>query len=46
MGEYYEKKPLKKLLKAHRNNLKEAKYVPECKIEAFKRKTRNCKKSN
>ena len=46
MGEYYKKKPLKKLSKVHKNNLKEAKYVPECKIEAFKRKTRNYKESN
>ena len=44
MGEYYGKKPLKKLSKAHKNNLKEPKYVRECKIEVFKRKTRNCKK--
>ena len=44
MDECYEEKPLKKLSKAHKNNLKEAKYVPECEIESFKRKTKNRKK--
>ena len=45
MGEYYEEKPLKESSKVRKNNLKEAKYVPEHKIETFKRKTKNRKKA-
>ena len=45
MGEYYKEKPLKKLSKARENNLKAAEYVPERKIETFKRKTKNRKKA-
>ena len=45
MGEYYKEKPLKNCQKHEKNYLKEAKYVPECKIETFKRKTENHKKA-
>ena len=44
MGKYHEKKPLKKLLKARKNEMKEAEYVPEREIDTPKRKTKKRKK--
>ena len=46
MGKYHEKKPLKKLLKARKNEMKEAEYVPEREIDIPKRKTKKRKKTN
>ena len=45
MDECYGEKSLKKLWEALKNNLKEARYVPECEIETFKRKIKNRKKA-